>query len=102
MKRKTYQKFLSMLLAVIMLVGVIPMNTFAAINYDEDGTTDDYYKLISKKDWQIAPGIEETEVVLNNEAGTYRQVVHTAKIDWNNPYTKVIPGYKGMIPEAGN
>ena len=25
-------------------------------------------------------------------------MTHVVEIDLNNPYTKVIPGYKGMIP----
>ena len=102
--RKSTSKLLAMLLAVVMLISVIPMSALAsAIEYDPDRVEgDDYYKLISKKDWTLAPGIEETEVVLNNADGSQRQVVHSVKVDMNNPYTKVIPGYKGMVPTAGN
>ena len=46
--------------------------------------------------------VKETEVVLNNDAGTRRQVLHTAVVDVTNPYVKVIAGYKGMWPKAGN
>ncbi len=101
---KATSKILAMLLVVVMLISVIPMNAFAAsIEYDPDRVEgDDYYKLISKKDWTLAPGIEETEVVLNNADGSKRQVAHSVKVDMNNPYTKVIPGYKGMIPTEGN
>ena len=103
MKARTLSKFLAMALAVVMLVGVLPLNSFAAlIDYDTTKSTDDYYKLISKQDWELAPGIQETEIVLNNDAGSLRQVVHSVKVDMNNPYTKVIPGYKGMIPTEGN
>ena len=96
-------KLLAMFLAVIMLISILPMNVLAAIDFNPNGApNDDYYKLISKKDWTLAPGIEETEIVLNNAEGTKRQVVHSVKVDMNNPYTKVIPGYKGMIPTPGN
>ncbi|MBR6050907.1 MAG: hypothetical protein IKP68_06860, partial [Clostridia bacterium] len=96
MKSKFSTKLLSMLIVVIMLVCVFPIGAMAAWVYDEDATTDDYYKLISQRYWQLAPGIEETEVVLNNTQGTRRQVVHSVSVDLNNPYNKVIPGYKGM------
>ena len=102
MKARHLTRALETVLVVVMLISVLPMSAFAALRYDEDGTTDDYYKLISQRNWQLAPGIEETEIVLNNAQGSRRQVLHTAKIDMNNPYTKVIPGYKGMIPTPGN
>ena len=69
---------------------------------DYEANSDDYYNVISKRGWDIAPGIEESEIVLNNDAGTRRQVLHTATMDLNNPYVKVIPGTKGMWPEEGN
>ncbi len=69
---------------------------------DYDAQSDDYYNVISKRGWDIAPGIEESEIVLNNDAGTRRQVLHTATMDLNNPFVKVIPGTKGMWPEEGN
>ncbi len=101
---KTTSKILAMLLAVVVLIGALPMSIFAsAIEYNPDAVEgDSYYKLISKKDWTLAPGIEETEVVLNNADGSKRQVAHSVKVDMNNPYTKIIPGYKGMIPTEGN
>ena len=103
MKTSNLAKFIALSLAIIMLVMMLPLSTIAAsIKYDDNYGGTNYYQLISKRDWDLAPGIEETEVVLNNADGTRRQVVHTVKIDMNNPYTKVIPGYKGMIPTAGN
>lgn len=96
------KKIMAMLLTVIMFISILPLNVFAAINFDMSQGEQDYYQLLSKRDWNLAPGIEETEVVLNNESGTRRQVLHTVTVDLNNPYTKVIPGYKGMQPEMGN
>lgn len=106
MQTRKLTRVLAIGLWVVMLMSVVPMNAFAAFRYDETATSDDYYKLISERNWQLAPGIEETEVVINNEQGSRRQVVHSVKIDMNNPYTKVIPGYKvndegTMIPKQG-
>ncbi|MBR6559012.1 MAG: phosphodiester glycosidase family protein, partial [Clostridia bacterium] len=98
-------KIMSMLLVVLMFVGILPMNVFAATavgGYDDSNGGSSYYNVISEKEWDIAPGVKETELVLNNADGTRRQVLHTAIVDVNNPFVKVIPGTKGMWPEAGN
>ena len=101
MKIRQMSKILAMTLAVVMLVGMIPLHAFASY-YDNANGGSDYYKVISEKKWDIAPGVEEFEQVLNNEGGTRRQVLHTAVVDVNNPFVKVIPGTKGMWPEEGN
>jgi hypothetical protein len=100
MKTQHFTKFLAMALVVVMLVGMLPIDTFAAaINYAEaDG---DYYNVISQKEWELAPGIVESEIVLNSDAGDRRQVMHVVEVDIHNEYTKVIPSSKGMVPTAG-
>ncbi|MBQ2727161.1 MAG: phosphodiester glycosidase family protein [Clostridia bacterium] len=99
MKANSFSKALAMILSVVMLVGMLPMNVLAAsVDYTPH---DDYYKVISKDDYNLAPGIVESEIVLNNAAGGHRQVAHVVEVDLSNPYTKVIPSYKGMIPTPG-
>lgn len=90
-----------------MMIGVLvklPITAVAANDYDLNGTesTDGYYNLISKKDWDIAPGITESEIVLNNDAGSRRQVLFVMEADLSNEYVKVVNSYMGMIPEYGN
>ncbi len=100
MKAKTAHKILAMILAVGMLVGMFPVSVFAgSVNYTEEA--DDYYKVVSKKDWELAPGINESEIIINNDSGDRRQVMHVVEVDVHNEYTKVIPSSKGMIPTAG-
>ena len=100
MNAKSISKVLAMTLAIIMLVGMIPMNAFAAsVDYTAH---DDYYKVISKKDWELAPGITESEIVLNNEAGSHRQVAHVVEVDVSNPYAKVIPSTYKMAEGLEN
>jgi len=100
-------KLLSALLAMLMLVAVIPANAFAANDefsspvIDYTGREDDYYKVISKKDYILAPGITESEIVLNNNDLSHRQVAHVVEVDMNSQYTEVVPSYKCMIPEVG-
>lgn len=91
------KKLLAILSAVVMLVACLPMSALAA-TYDE--TVDDYYKIITKDDYELAPGVSESEIVLNNEKGDRRQVLHVVEADVSNPYVKVIPSSKGMTPTA--
>ncbi len=100
MKQKA-NRLVAMLLCLAMLVCAMPFSALAAVEYDEIAESD-YYKLISQKDWELAPGITESEIVLNNDAGDRRQVLHVVEVDMDNPYTKVIPSIKGMVPTAGN
>ncbi len=103
MKIKAFSKITVMTLAVIMLIGVLSVSALAVnVDYSDSYGGSDYYNVISQREWELAPGIAENEVVLNNDAGTRRQVVHTVAVDLNNPYTKVIPGTKGMWPQEGN
>ena len=92
----SFKKVLSVLLAAVMLISVFSINVSAAVIYDETTKNDDYYNLISKKDWEIAPGISESEIVLNNDAGSYRQVIHVMEANVNNEYAKVIGSYAEM------
>ena len=102
--KRTYKQILAFVLSMIMILSVMPMSVFAANDYDINSTesTDDYYNLISKRDWDIAPGITESEIVLNNDDGSRRQVLFVMEADLNNEYVKVINSYNGMIPEYGN
>lgn len=102
MKKSRISRILTMLLVAIMLVSAVPMSTFGASIYDDSNGGSDYYNVISEKEWDIAPGVKEYEQVLNNDGGTRRQVLHTAVVDVNNPFVKVIPGTKGMWPQPGN
>ncbi len=98
MKSHSISKLLAMILAVITAVSVFPMSVMAAFDYahNEADSSDSYYNIISKKDWDIAPGITETEIVLNNENGDRRQVVHLMEADISNEYTRVISSYTNM------
>ena len=79
-------RFLAMILAIVMVMGMVPMSTFATENAETAVVVDagdfsspdivytphdDYYKVISKTDYVLAPGITESEIVLNNAAGSH-------------------------------
>ena len=70
--KQVFKKGVAFLLAFVMVLGVVsavPFTALAANDYtiNSTPTTDDYYNLVSKKDWDIAPGITESEIVLNND-----------------------------------
>ena len=105
--KQTFKRGMSFVLALMMVFGVfatMPFTAFAANDYTINSTesTDDYYNLISKKDWEIAPGITESEIVLNNDDGSQRQVLFVMEADLNNEYVKVINSYTGMVPQYGD
>ncbi len=53
-----------------------------------------YYNQISRKDYVLVPGAAyEYEMVLNNDAGTRRQVIHVIEVDPSNPDVSIVPGY---------
>ena len=63
---------------------------------------DGYYSVVSKKDYDTAPGIKESEIVLNNDNGNRRQVMHVMEADISNEYVSILPSYMGMNPTEGN
>ncbi len=93
-------KVVSLLLCAVMLLGTFPITAFAAWEDENvvfEGTkfgTNDYYNVISKKDYVLVPGAAtETEMVLNNADGTRRQVLHIIEVDPSNPDVSIVPGY---------
>ncbi len=96
------KKFLSMALALLMVLSVAPMSAFAAVDYDKSTNSCDCYNVISKTDYEIAPGITESEIVLNFDDNSRRQVLHIMEADMSNEYVTVLNSYYGMIPQEGD
>ena len=109
---KTTKRVIALFLTVIMLVGSLPLAAFASIpNWEEnnvvfEGTsfgTNGYYNVISKKDYVLVPGAAvESEIVLNNAAGTRRQVLHIIEVDPSNPDVSIVPGYYQIDKDLEN
>jgi uncharacterized protein YigE (DUF2233 family) len=88
---------------MVMLASVVPSSSYATIANWEDTNivydsetfgTNGYYNVISKKDYVLVPGAAvESEMVLNNAAGTRRQVLHIIEVDPSNPDVSIVPGY---------
>ena len=103
MTRKATIRVITLVIAIAMFVGLVPFSAFASIpnwadeNVVYEGTTfgtNGYYNVISKKDYVLVPGAAvESEIVLNNAAGTRRQVLHVIEVDPSNPDVSIVPGY---------
>ena len=101
MKHNKFTRGLSLFVVIVMLMCTLPLSVFAAEVVEYIEAEGDYYKVISNKNWELAPGIVESEIILNNDSGDRRQVMHVVEVDIHNEYTKVIPSSKGMVPTAG-
>ena len=95
MKNKSlFKSFLSMLLAVSMVLTVMaPMSAFAAIEFDTEKLGDDIY-FTSRTDYVLAPGITETHITTNNAEGNNQIASYAVEVDLSNPTTAIIAGYK--------
>jgi uncharacterized protein YxeA len=96
--KKHSKRWLALALSVLMIITAVPTTVFASVayNHNSSSTTDNYFNLVSKKDWEIAPGISESEIVLNNDLGTKREVCHVMVADPSNEYVKVTTSYTDM------
>ena len=104
--KKSFKQSVAFVLCFVMVLSVfvsVPF-TASANDYTINSTTstDNYYNLVSKKDWNIAPGITESEIILNNDDGTKRQALFVMEADTTNEYVKVINSYSGMVPKYGS
>ncbi len=102
MKLRKLKRAVALFLCLCMMVPAASLSAFAAqkenVTYDKETFgQDDYYKVISQKDYVLVPGAAtETEMVLNNSDGNRRQVLHIMEVDPSNPDISIIPGYYGI------
>ena len=62
------KRFLAMALAVLMVISVAPMSILAATPELNLGTGScDFYNLIEKNDYNLAPGAVESEIIINDD-----------------------------------
>ncbi len=93
MKKRTLSKVVAVFLAALMTLTMLPMSAFAAVSFDDSKLTEGDL-LVSKTDYQIAPGIEETHLVVNNAKGTDQNHIHAMTVDINNGTASLIASYK--------
>jgi glucan-binding YG repeat protein len=55
-----------------------------------------YYNVISNRSYVLADGAVESELVVNNDAGTDRKIIHIMEIDPKSEDIQILPGYYGI------
>ena len=63
---QTFKRGLSFVLVLVMFLGILASVPFTALASTDNTTGDGYYNIISKNDYQLAPGIVESDLVFNN------------------------------------
>ena len=89
MKRRA----LSFLLALVMIISLLPMAAFADVSVGDLGENS-YNQILSKTEYAVAPGINETDVVINNKQLTEQNMGYVMEIDMSNPNVHIVAGYK--------
>ena len=93
MKKHLYRS-LSVVLCVMLLLSTASLSAFAAVDFTD--SSEGYYNVISKKDFVVSPGVQESEIVLDNAEGSRRQVLHVMEADPKNENVGILPHYSNM------
>ncbi len=91
MKNHSFSRVIALIACLMLLVSAIPFAAQAA-SFDE-AVTGDYYNVLSTHEYTLAPGATETEMILNNDEGSRRQILHVMEVDPKNPTIQILPGY---------
>ena len=118
MAREIAKRYLSICLVVVMLLTTIMPNAYAFNDTAEEDTAakteeltadeasepavtsaqEDYYRIISRKNYAVAPGAVESNYVLNDATGQNQNKAYVMEVDMSNKDITVVPSYKNMDP----
>jgi len=87
----------------LLLAGVLPISALAgtAPNYDAS-VSGDYYTILSQKEYVLCDGAVEGEIVINNDDGNRRQVLHVIEVDPSNTNVEILPSYYAIDKDLTN
>ncbi|MGN1344549.1 MAG: phosphodiester glycosidase family protein, partial [Traorella sp.] len=85
------RKVLNLLLAFSVALSSLQLSVFASIDIGTDFGT---FKVISSRDYAIAPGVVETDLVLNDDSGTSQNKGYVVEVDMSLSTNSIIAGYK--------
>ena len=74
---------------------------------EADGTSSDYWvgggdgynSVVLRREYSVAPGVEEHTLYLNDATGNNQNVCHVMEIDLSNPDVDLLSGYSDMDPD---
>lgn len=94
------KRVLSLLLCICLTFGTVSVVAFADNSGSASGSelydttvSNDYFKIVEEKVYDLAPGAQEYGFTLNNASGTDRKLVHVFAVDTKNEDLEVMPGY---------
>ena len=61
---------------------------------------DHYFNTISKRQYAVAPGAVESNLVLNDASGQNQNKAYVMEVDMSNPSITVVPSYRNMDPTS--
>ena len=93
------RRVLSSLLVLVMVLTLLPVAAFADVSVGDLGE-DSYNQILSKTEYAVAPGIDETDVVINNQQLTEQNMGYVMEIDMSNPSVHIVAGYKDYQGEV--
>ena len=62
-------------------------------------SSDDYNSVVLHKEYNVAPGVAEKTLILNDESGDNQNVCHIMEVDVSNPNVDLLSGYSNMDPD---
>ena len=65
-----------------------------------DNTSEHYFNTISKRQYAVAPGAVESNLVLNDATGQNQNKAYVMEVDMSNPDITVVPSYRNMDPTS--
>ena len=77
-------------------VGSTALLSIKSAFFDLSKSGCNYYNLIEKNEYALAPGATEYEIILNNNDATARNVLHVIEVDLTNDNISVMPTYFGI------
>ncbi len=96
--RMSLKTALSLLMAIVMMFSIMTPAMAAGLDFNKDYlTTNADFKLTSKTDYSVAPGITESHIITHRKDGTNQVQSFALEIDLNNPNVGVLASYKGYM-----
>ena len=78
------------ILTLSLVLSLMPLSAFAI----EPKGGMDYNRVISETEYRVAPGIAETDILINNQTGTEQNLGYVLEVDLKNPNVTIKAGYK--------
>ncbi|NLB70108.1 MAG: phosphodiester glycosidase family protein, partial [Lentisphaerae bacterium] len=78
------------ILTLNLVLSLMPLSAFAS----EPKGGMDYNRIISETEYRVAPGIAETDILINNQTGTEQNLGYVLEVDLKNPNVTIKAGYK--------